>query len=328
MEDSIRECVVGAGPVGRAVVAEVVRAGRKSLVISRSPRELPAGARQVVAGAGDPEALAALPHGATIYHCANAPYDRWPQELPGLWDSVLRLAEARSATLVVATNLYSLGSPASGTQGSGELTEDSPMNPCSRKGEIRRRVEESVLESIASGRIRGAIVRASDFYGPGVVDSALGSRFFPPLLEGKPAQFLGSLDAPHSYTYVPDFARTLVAAADAAAGGAAGKASRRQWIVPNAPPVSLRQVLEILSDLTGRPVRPSLVSKGMLRLVGIFSPPAREMVEMLYEFTEPFVANGRTARAELGVEPTDFRTGIAATLDWFRARSEARGGAS
>ena len=79
------------------------------------------------------------------------------------------------------------------------------------------------------GRVEAASVRASDFYGPGVSQSALGDLSIGRIARGKSAQVVGDPDQPHSFTYVPDVARALVTVARA--DDAMGQA----WNVPNAP---------------------------------------------------------------------------------------------
>jgi nucleoside-diphosphate-sugar epimerase len=56
--------------------------------------------------------------------------------------------------------------------------------------------------------------RATDFFGPGVSVSALGERFWPALLSGKPVDWVGNPDAPHSFAYLPDLAAAYVALAN------------------------------------------------------------------------------------------------------------------
>ncbi|HYN33694.1 MAG TPA: hypothetical protein VES40_13795 [Ilumatobacteraceae bacterium] len=67
-----------------------------------------------------------------------------------------------------------------------------------------------LLEASESGRVRIAIGRASDFFGAGVTQSALGERVFANALDGKRADFIGDPDLAHTYSYVPDIAAGLM----------------------------------------------------------------------------------------------------------------------
>ena len=49
------------------------------------------------------------------------------------------------------------------------MTEDTPFNTCSRKGEVRARIASMLMDEVRRGELRDMIVRAADFYGPGAV---------------------------------------------------------------------------------------------------------------------------------------------------------------
>lgn len=67
-------------------------------------------------------------------------------------------------------------------------------------------------------------------------------------------------------------------------------------------------------EVTPRPVR----------LIGLFSKPVRETVEMLCEFQEPFVVDHSRYAAAFGADnghgPTAMETAIAETVAWYRSR--------
>ena len=60
----------------------------------------------------------------------------------------------------------------------------------------------------------------------------------------------------------------------------------------------------------------------MLRLVGLAVPEAREMVEMAYEFEEPFVLDSSAFEAAFDRRPTPLEESIAATVAWWREERE------
>ena len=123
-------------------------------------------------------------------------------------------------------NLYAYGPPHGAT-----IREDLPYAATNRKGRARAWVAERFMAAHAAGDVGVTIARASDYFGRGAVESAVGGRFFGPILAGKAAAVFGDPDAPHSITYVPDFARTLIELAhhDEALGQA--------WHVPSVPAV-------------------------------------------------------------------------------------------
>ena len=215
--------VLGAGPVGRALVHRLSARGLTPRLLSRSATAL-AGATPVAVDATDPTGLArVLREGQVdvLFHSAQPAYHRWSQEFPGLQTAIVEACERAGARLVVVENLYGYGPP----QGRA-LTESTPMRPTTAKGRVRAELWADLLAAHRADRAQVVAVRASDFFGPGVEQSAFGQRFFGPIVDGKRAQVLGDPSTRHSATYLPDLAEAMVrVAADPAAYG-------RAWHAP------------------------------------------------------------------------------------------------
>ena len=175
----------------------------------------------------------------------------------------------------------------------------------------------------AAGEVQVTLARASDFFGPAVIESLVGERFFSSIVAGKSVQLIGNPDAPHSVTYVPDFARAVIELArHEEAFGAA-------WHAPTVSAVSMRRLSELVGAAagTGTP-KITRVSRTMLRLVGLFMPSAGEQVEMLYEFEEPFVLDCSKIERTFGLAATPFEQSIPATVAWWHSRRPATNGKS
>ncbi len=286
---------------------------REVRLVSRHPASID-GIVSREADALDRDALVAALEGAeVVFNCANAPYHRWTLDLPPLWRGIQSAATAVGARLVLGTNLYALG------VSEAPLTNESQFAPCSEKGRVRALLEQELLDADRSGELQVAIVRASDFYGPEVAVSQIGDRFFPPLLRGKPAGVVGRADTPHSYAYLPDVARTMVAV------GLNADAFGKTWIAPHAPPVTATELGRVaVSALAGIGIQAPVptvkpVTRGMIRFAGIFNSAARELIEMFYQFDRPFTVDSADTERELGLEATTLEEGMRATLDWFAA---------
>jgi len=138
----------------------------------------------------------------------------------------------------------------------------------------------------------------------------------PKVLAGKRAWAPVDLDAPHSWTYTGDVARTLLAvAADAGSWG-------RAWHGPTGPPRSLREVTIRVAELAGVPApRLSAFSYPLLWLGGLFNPMARAVRETQYQFRKPFVPDSTDATAAFGISPTPFDDALHETLADLRSGS-------
>ena len=201
--------IFGTGPVGQAVARELVKHGKTVKMINRSgkrPADVPEKVAVVAGDVSDVNVAKQLAQGAThVYQCTNPPYDKWPELFPTLQANTLEAAAAAGAKYIVMENVYMYGD----TNGQ-PITEDLPYNAQTKKGKVRAQMANDVLAAHQSGKVRATIARASDFYGPGVLESAAGDRVFGFALEGKAASTAGNLDAKHSYTYIDDIGQALV----------------------------------------------------------------------------------------------------------------------
>ncbi len=250
------------------------------------------GIERVAADASDGEALARLTEGATaIYSCAGPPYHRWSTDWPPLGAALIRAAETTGAVLVTTGNLYGYGAV------DGVMTEETPLLPNSVKGRVRAKLWTDALAAHEAGRIRTAEVRGSDYLGAGAV-SAFSVMVLPKVIKGGRGLAPADLDAPHSWTYVGDVAKTLVAvAADPSAWG-------RPWHVPTPAPVSVRALATRAAELAGAPqARVAKMPAIALRLAGLFSPDAREMLETQYQWQRPFIVDSTAATVAFGIKP-------------------------
>ena len=160
-----------------------------------------------------------------------------------------------------------------------------------------------------------AIGRASDFFGPGVLQgSTLGERVFGNALAGRRADFIGNPDLPHTYSYVPDIAAGL------ATLGTDARAAGQVWHLPGPQTVTTRALLDLVARGTGHPVGIRPVPKLAVRALGLVNPMMRELAEMAYEFDEPFVLDTSKYQSVFGASATPLADAIAATLAWYRTR--------
>jgi nucleoside-diphosphate-sugar epimerase len=302
--------VVGAGPVGVGVASALAERGDTVTVITRSGSgPALAGVTRKRADASGANALAALAAGAsTIFNCANPAYPRWASDWPPIHHALLQTAERTGAVLVMMDNLYALGKDTT-----MPMREHSPMRATGTKGTVRATMARELLESHAAGRVKATLARASDFFGPGVRDAALGERVVPNVLAGKSVSVLGSLDVPHSSSFMPDVVRTLVAIGDDE------RAWGKPWQVPNASAVTQRQTIDALAHAAGTSVKAKAVPLVALRALGLVVPMMRELKETWYQFAEPFVTDSTLTEQTFGLSATPLDQAAEATVAWWRS---------
>ncbi len=303
--------ILGAGQVGGELARELVVRGKRVRQVRRgAPEGGPAGVEWVRGDVSDPAFVAEVTAGAAaVYDCVNPNYDEWHRLLPAMRRGVNEGVMRSGAKLVQLDNLYMYGAP------SAPMTEQSPVRPVSRKGELRAALAEETMAASRRGDLRVAVARASDFYGPGFVRaSVFGFLFFERVFAGKSAYALGDPEMPHSYAYGPDVARAL-----ARLGEAGDDVLGQVWHLPQDRTLSTRETMDMLGRAMGVQVKLQRVADWVLRGMGIFQPVAREVAEMTYQWKAPFVLDDSKWRRRFGDEATPLERGMAETARWALA---------
>lgn len=305
--------VFGTGTVGLALVEHLAARGEPVAAINRRGQaEVPAGVEVVGGDASDPEfAVAVTRTASVVYQCLNPPYNRWPELFPPLQTAVMEGAASAGAKLVSFENLYLYG-PTGGTP----LTEDLPAGATGRKGRVRAEMAQRLLEAHQEGRVRVAIGRAADYFGPRALVTHMGERVFNRVIAGKSAQVFGDPDQPHTYSYVPDIAAGL------ATLGAGDDADGRAWHLPNPETLSTRAFVDRVYQAAGTEGKVSAMPKPLVNVLAMFNGDVKEIKEVLFEFEEPFVVDSSAFEATFDHRATPLDTAIPATVDWFRAHPE------
>lgn len=304
--------VFGAGQIGPLLAARLVAAGRRVRVVRRSSGPIDVAGVEVLRGdALDAAFCAEAARGAeAVYHCINTPYFArvWAETLPRIQSNLVAAAGRVGARLVVLDNLYPYG-----RTGGRPMNEDTPQRPSSRKGEIRARLHDDLLEAVARGAVRAAVGRASDFFGPGAgAGSHLGERFWRGVLAGKSGQVIVNPDVPHTYHFTRDVAEGL-----AALGLDPG--SDGLWMLPCAPAITTRALVERFGAALGRPIAIRRVPPLVLSALSLVVPFVRELNEMAYQWEEPFVVDDARFRARFGDRATPLDRAARDTVAWAQA---------
>lgn len=237
------------------------------------------------------------------------PYTEWGDKLLPLASAVMQGAKQAGAKVVVIDNIYPYGRRV----GTAPATEEHPKQPHTRKGCLRLEMERIILEAHRDGT-PAAIVRLPDFYGPDAPNTML-HLTFEAIARGKTAMYVGKLDVPREFIYLPDGAKAAVELAFR------NDVYGESWHIPGAGVIAGKELLRIAREEAGhrRPVRS--IGRGMFTLLGLFSPAMCEVKEMLYLTEEPFVLSGAKNEQRIGSLPaTPYETGLRRTV---RAYMEA-----
>jgi nucleoside-diphosphate-sugar epimerase len=302
--------IFGGGQVGQPLAGILRERGLRVRMVKRSAGA-PSGVELMQGDASDRNFCVEAARGAsTVYHCMNPPYSSkiWAEMVPKYIENLIAAAGASGARLVVLESVYMLG-----RTGGRPMNEDTPMNPCSKKGEIRAREAQRLFDAHRRGEVRATAGRAADFYGPGGTLSHVGDRFWGPAIAGKKGQVMVDPDAIHTFHYVPD-----VSAGLATLGTASDDAFGKPWMLPCTPAESMRSLIARFSRYLGRDIGISVFPRWAIKVLGLVVPILGEVEEMEYQWEEPFIIDDRRFRERFGAEPTDVEKAAADTVAWAK----------
>jgi nucleoside-diphosphate-sugar epimerase len=299
--------ILGAGgDIGNKLVKLLAAANRPFRVVARNPRPTPGATEMVAADITDLEqTIRAVAGSSVVYLLIGLKYDHtvWQKMWPRIMNNTIEACKRSGAKLIFFDNVYMYGKV------NGPMTEQTPFNPCSRKGAIRAKIATELIDSWKSGAITGMIARAADFYGPDTRNGMANILVMESFSKRKKASWLVNDLVPHSYTYTPDAAEGLLQLAERST------AWNQTWHLPTAPnPPTGREFVTLAAKEFGVAPNYRILSRPMLRVVGLFNASVAESYEMLYQSGSPYLFDSSKFSREFGVTGTSYVDGIRATV--------------
>lgn len=309
------QTILGAGGVIGNNLARSLRAYTSEIrLASRRPRAVNEGDQLMPTDLLDPgQVQQAVEGSGIVYLTAGLPYKAslWEVQWPSIMDHVIAACERSGSKLVFFDNVYAYGLVR------GWMTESTPLDPCSRKGRVRRLLAEKIDAAVDKGRIQAQIVRAADFYGPQTPQSFITIMVLNKLAKAKKAQLLCSARTLHSLTYTPDAGKAT------ALLGNTPHAYDQAWHAPTDPAaLSGEALVKAAAEILGVEPRYQVVSRGMIRMLGWFVPVLRETVEMLYQNEEDYqFSSGKFQQAFPEFRITTYQEGLTACAREYRKQA-------
>lgn len=229
----------------------------------------------------------------------------WQETWPRFMRSVIDACKEFNSKLVFFDNIYMYD-----PNYLDGMTEETPVNPSSKKGKIREQIAQMILDEVNSGKLTALIARSADFYGPGIKNSSmLNETVIKPLSSGKKANLMASGKFKHSYTYTPDAGKAT------AILGNTAEAYNQVWHLPTAPnPLTGMEWVEAVAKELGVKPKFQVAPKFLVRIIGLFVPIMKEIVEMMYQYDRNYVFDSSKFERRFGFRPTLYQDGIKAVI--------------
>ena len=294
---------------GGAISNEVVKllAARKLpfRLVGRNPASKPGATEVVSADLSDKDQTErAVAGSSVVFLLAGLKYDHkvWAQLWPRIMSNTIEACKRANARLIFFDNVYMYGRVA------GTMTEDTPFNPTSKKGEIRAKIASTLIKEWQSGSLTAMIARAADFYGPDARTGMANVLVFEPMSKKQKAMCLVNDSVAHSYTYTPDAAEALMTLAETES------AWNQTWLMPTAPnPLTGKEFITRAAEAMGVAPKYRVLHPLMVRIFGWFNPVVGEIHEMLYQNDSPYLFDSSKYAQAFGFTETPYAEGIRVT---------------
>lgn len=309
--------ILGAGgAIGNELVKLLAERKQPFRLVGRNPRMVP-GAKEVRAAdlADKEQTIAAVTGSSVVYLLVGLKYDHriWADAWPRIMSNTIEACKRAGAKLVFFDNVYMYGKV------NGPMTEETPFNPSSKKGEIRARIAQSLMNEWKSGSLTSMIARSADFYGPGTQNSVPNVLVFEPLSKHQKPSWLVNDSVPHSYTYTVDAATSLLMLAER------DSVWNQTWHLPAAPdPLTGKQFIALAAKEFGVTPQYRVLNRPMLVMAGLLNAVIQESYEMLYQSDLPYIFDSSKFRNAFGFPGTPYAEGIRATAASFKTSAPAK----
>jgi nucleoside-diphosphate-sugar epimerase len=304
------QTILGAnGTIGSVLAKELMNYTDKIRLVSRNPRKVNESDELFPADLTNPAIVDLAVEGCeVVYLVVGFDYTLkvWEENWPSLMRATINACIKHNARLVFFDNVYLYDINAI-----PHMTEESPINPPSRKGAVRKQIAQMLMDEVKAGKLLALIARSADFYGPDNDKSFVNEMVYKNFRKGKRANWFLNADKKHSFTYTPDAAKAT------ALLGNTEDAFNTVWHLPTDKNVLTgREFVGLFSKEMNVANKIFAMPGWMVKLAGIFVPVLKEMVEMMYQYDRDYFFDSSKFEKRFNFKTTTYQEGVRATVEY------------
>ena len=309
----MKHTILGAGgSIGNALTYELLKAKESVRLVSRSGYSIPGTESFKADISSYKDILESVKGSDVVYLCVGLAYDRkvWAELWPKIMRNSIDACKAVGAKLIFLDNVYMYGKV------DGKMTEYTPYNPCSVKGEIRANIANMLEDEMKHNNIQAIIARAADLYGPYITQNSVPYfMVIDKLLNGKSPQCLITDKTFHSFTYTLDSAKGLdLLWKD-------DNNYQQIWHLPTTNPgITTKKFIEIAASELGVEPKYSILKKWMIQMAGLFDKTISETNEMAYQIENDYYFDSSKFNDTFSFVPTSYEQGIKETIEFYKQK--------
>ncbi|PVD50339.1 NAD-dependent dehydratase [Terrimonas sp.] len=299
------------GDIGNLLAKELKQYTNKIRLVARNPQQVN-GDDELYAtnllNAGETDA--AIKGSEVAYLTVGLKYDLnvWQKQWPVIMQNVIEACIKHHCRLVFFDNVYMYDKTAI-----PGMTEQSPINPPSKKGKVRAQLVQMINKAMAEKGLKAIIARSADFYGPGAKNGILNILVINNYIKGKTANWQSNAHKIHSATYTPDAAKAT------AILGNTESAYNQVWHLPTtAERLTGKQIIELAAQIAKRKPSYMVLRPFLMAVIGLFSTQIKELVEMQYQNNQDYFFSSEKFNKAFRFTPTSFKDGIRQTMEFAK----------
>lgn len=305
------QTILGAGgAIGLPLAKELTTYTKHIRLVARKPVRVNATDELFTADITDAAQLDKAIEGSEIVYLAvgfEYKASVWKDKWPKLMQNTIKCCKKHKCKLVFFDNLYMYD-----RDSLSNMTEETPVNPSSKKGKVRAEIAQMLLDAVSKGEIQALIARASDFIA--TKNSILTEMVYKNLVKGKKADWIANGDKVHSFTYTGDAAKAT------ALLGNTPDAYNQVWHLPTSEErLTGKQWVKLFADVVGAKPAIRITPIGLLGILGLFIPVLKEFKEMAYQYDRDFFLNSSKFNSRFNFTPTAPRDAIITVINEMKS---------
>ena len=312
------QTIIGSGgTVALPLAIELKKYAGKIRLVSRNPKKVNETDEVFPLDVNDLSQIDKVVSGSEVVYVTigfNYNLRVWQKTWPPFMRAVIDACKAHKVKLVFFDNVYMYAKSAI-----PHMTENSPLQPPSKKGMVRKELHEMIMNEVEKGDLTALIARSADFYGPDTSKSVLVETVAKNLLKGKKAQPFGDINKIHTYTFTPDAGKAT------ALLGNTADAYNQVWHVPTTKEkLTTRQWIELIANELNTTPKIQKLPTWMLPVIGLFIPELKEFPEMMYQHEMDYIFDSTKFETRFGIPATEPRDGVRIMMNYLRILNTTR----
>ena len=306
------QTILGAnGTIGSVLAKELMKYTDKIRLVSRNPKKVNESDELFPADLSNQGVVDQAIEGSdVVYVVVGFDYklEVWEEKWPKFMRAVINACIRHNARLVFFDNVYMYD-----INEIPHMTEESQINPPSKKGAVRKQIAQMVMDEVKAGRLMALIARSADFYGPDNDKSFVNEMVYKNFKKGMRANWFIDADKKHSFTFTPDAAKAT------ALLGNTDDAYNTIWHLPTDKNVLTgREFVGLFSKEMKVANKLFVMPAWVIKIVGIFVPVMKEMPEMMYQYDRDYFFDSSKFEKRFKFNITTYSEGIKHTVEQSR----------